>query len=60
MAFGCVYTVTQQTETSEYQIEEVVVLECVSPCVEFTVQSGVNAGCVLTPRSPDCMEWPPE
>ena len=60
MAYGCVYEVTGVVPGSEYQLEDVVCLECVSPCVEHTVTSGPNAGCVLTPLSPDCMTWPPE
>lgn len=60
MAYGCVYEVTTATATSTYQLHDIVVLTCVSPCVEFTVPSGVNAGCVLTPLAEECMEWPPE
>ena len=60
MAFGCVYQVTQVGENSEWQLDEYVVLECVSPCVEKTITTGPNAGCVLTPISDECMEWPPQ
>jgi hypothetical protein len=60
MPFGCVYQVTEETATSEYKVDQIVVLECVTPCVEFVVPAGVNAGCKLTPLAEECMEYPPE
>jgi hypothetical protein len=59
MAYGCVYQVTTAPPGSEWQLDEIVVLTCESPCVEKTMLEGPNAGCVLTPLSDECMEYPP-
>jgi hypothetical protein len=60
MAFGCVYCVSYAPSGSSYQASDIVVFPCATPCQDFTMPSGPDAGTIFIALADECMEWPPE
>jgi len=60
MAYGCVYCVSFAPSGSSYQASDIVVLPCVTPCQDFTIPSGPDAGTEFVALAEECMDWPPE
>ena len=60
MGYGCAFMVTAAPPSSSYTVYDVVVLPCATPCTDFTITSGPDAGTSFVALSEECMDWPPE